>query len=100
MEHRPMDFLNNVYKNHSDKVDMLMLNCDDPYFWEQECKDEKKWGRDPWYEWNDHKACKNIMQRYDVDGPTYYFISPDGVILGKNKGEESLSSSFEKYFKL
>ena len=100
MEHRPMEFLHDVYKKHSDWVDMLMVNCDDPYFWELECKDENKWGRDPWYEWNDRKACKNIMQRYDVNGPTYYFISPDGIVLGKNTGEESLASSFEKYFKL
>ena len=100
MEHRPMDFLNNVYKNHSDKVDMLMVNCDDPYFWEQECKDEKKWGRDPWHEWNDHKACKNIMQRYDVNGPTYYFISPDGVILGRISDQEDLKAAITKYFKI
>ena len=53
VKHRPIEVLNNLYKNHSDKVDILMVNCDAPYFWNIECKDPNKYGRDPWHEWND-----------------------------------------------
>ncbi len=99
VEHRPIEVLNNLYKNHSDKVDMLMVNCDDPYFWNIECKDPNKYGRDPWHEWNDKKGAEDIMQRYGTEtGPSYFFVSPDGTILGKITDERKLEESIKKYF--
>ena len=101
VEHRPIEVLNNLYKNHSDKVDMLMVNCDDPYFWNIECKDPNKYGRDPWHEWNDKKGAEDIMQRYGSQtGPCFFFVSPDGTILGKITDERRLEESIKKYFKI
>ncbi len=99
VEHRPIEVLNNLYKNHSDKVDMLMVNCDAPYFWNIECKDPNKYGRDPWHEWNDKKGAEDIMQRYGSQtGPCFFFVSPDGTILGKITDERRLEESIKKYF--
>jgi len=99
--HRPIEVLNNLYKNHSDKVDMLMVNCDAPYFWNIECKDPNKYGRDPWHEWNDKKGAEDIMQRYGSQtGPCFFFVSPDGTILGKITDERRLEESIKKYFKI
>ena len=101
VEHRPIEVLNNLYKNHSDKVDMLMVNCDAPYFWNIECKDPNKYGRDPWHEWNDKKGTEDIMQRYGSQtGPCFFFVSPDGTILGKITDERRLEESIKKYFKI
>lgn len=101
MEHRQYDALNNLYKNHSDKVDMLMVNCDPPYYWDIECKDPNKYGRDPWHEWNDKKGAEDIKQRYGSEtGPSYFFVSPDGIILGRINDTEDLKTAIAKYFKL
>ena len=101
VKHRPIEVLNNLYKNHSDKVDMLMVNCDAPYFWDIECKDPNKYGRDPWHEWNDKKGAEDIMQRYGTQtGPHYLFISPDGTILGRISDKEDLNVAIAKYFKI
>jgi len=101
MEHRQYDALNNLYKNHSDKVDMLMVNCDPPYYWDIECKDPKKYGRDPWHEWNDKKGAEDIKQRYGSEtGPSYFFVSPDGTILGRINDQEDLKAAIAKFFKL
>ena len=101
MEHRQNDALNNLYKNHSDKVDMLMVNCDSWYYWDIECKDPNKYGRDPWHEWNDKKNAEDIMQRYGSEsGPCYFFVSPDGTILGRISDQEDLKAAIAKYFKL
>ena len=101
MEHRQYDALNNLYKNHSDKVDMLMVNCDALYNWDIECKDPNKYGRDPWHEWNDKKNAEGIMQRYGSEsGPCYFFVSPDGTILGRISDQEDLKAAIAKYFKL
>ena len=101
MEHRQNDVLNNLYKNHSDKVDMLMVNCDAQYYWDIECKDPNKYGRDPWHEWNDKKNAEDIMQRYGTEtGPSYFFVSPDGTILGRISDKEDLKAAIAKYFKI
>ena len=100
MKHRPNEVLNNLYKNHSDKVDMLMVNNDDPYFWDIECKDPNKYGRDPWHEWNDKKGSEDIMQRYGLTGPAYFFVDKDGTILGRISDQEDLKAAITKYFKL
>ena len=101
VKHRPIEVLNNLYKNHSDKVDILMVNCDAPYFWNIECKDPNKYGRDPWHEWNDKKGAEDIMQRYGSQtGPCFFFVSPDGTILGKITDERRLEESIKKYFKI
>ena len=100
MEHRPNEVLNNLYKNHSDKVDMLMVNCDAPYYWDIECKDPDKYGRDPWNEWNAKDEKEDIMQRYAQTGPCYFFVSPDGTILGRISDQEDLKAAIAKYFKL
>ena len=101
VEHRPNAVLNNLYKNHSDKVDMLMVNCDPPYYWDIECKDPNKYGRDPWHEWNDKKGAEDIKQRYGTEtGPSYFFVSPDGTILGRISYQEDLKAAIAKYFKL
>ena len=90
MEHRPKEVLDNLYKNHSDKVDMLLVNIDDPYYWNIECKDPNKYGRDPWHEWNDRKGSEDIMQRYGTETST--------TILGKITDERKLEESIKKYF--
>ena len=101
IEHRQYDALNNLYENHSDKVDMLMVNCDPKYYWDIECKDPNKYGRDPWHEWNDKKGAEDIKQRYgSVTGPSYFFVSPDGTILGRISDQEDLKAAIAKYFKL
>jgi thioredoxin-related protein len=101
MEHRQYDALNSLFKNHSDKVDMLMVNCDAKYYWDIECKDPNKYGRDPWHEWNDKKDAEDIMQRYGSEsGPCYFFVSPDGTILGKISDREDLNAAITKYFKI
>ena len=101
MEHRQNDALNALYKNHSDKVDMLMVNCDAKYYWDIECKDPTKYGRDPWNEWNDKKDAEDIMQRYGAEsGPCYFFVDKDGTILGRIKDTENLQEAINKYFKL
>ena len=101
MKHRPNEVLNNLYKNHSDKVDMLMVNCDSQYFWDIECKDPNKYGRDPWHEWNDKKGAEDIKQRYGTEtGPSYFFVSPDGTILGRISDQEDLKAAIAKYFKI
>ena len=101
VEHRPNAVLNNLYKNHSDKVDMLMVNCDPPYYWDIECKDPNKYGRDPWNEWNDKKGAEDIKQRYGTEtGPSYFFVSPDGTILGRISYQEDLKAAIAKYFKI
>ena len=101
MEHRQNDALNALYKNHSDKVDMLMVNCDSWYYWDIECKDPNKYGRDPWHEWNDKKNAEDIMERYGpMTGPCYFFVSPDGVILGRISDQEDLKAAIAKYFKI
>ncbi len=101
MEHRQNDALNALYKNHSDKVDMLMVNCDAKYFWNIECKDPNKYGRDPWHEWNDKKDAEDIMQRYGTEsGPSYFFVDKDGTILGRISDTENLQEAIDKYFKL
>ena len=101
VEHRPNSVLNNLYKNHSDKVDMLMVNCDPPYYWDIECKDPNKYGRDPWHEWNDKKGAEDIKQRYGTEtGPSYFFVSPDGTILGRISYQEDLKAAIAKYFKI
>lgn len=99
MEHRQYDALNNLFKNHSDKADIIMVNVDEPYFWTQECKDPKKWGRDPWNEWNDKKGGEDLMSRYGVrSGPAYFFVSPDGTILGRISDKENLQNAIQTYF--
>ena len=101
VKHRPIEVLNNLYKNHSDKVDILMVNCDAPYFWNIECKDPNKYGRDPWHEWNDKKGAEDIMQRYGTQtGPHYLFVSPDGTILGGISDKGDLKAAITKYFKI
>lgn len=101
MEHRQYDALNGLYNNHSDKVDIVMVNCDEPYFWKLQCKNAKKWGRDPWNEWNDMKSCDDVKQRYgSISGPSYFFISPDGTILGRISDKENLQKAIQKYFDL
>ena len=101
MEHRQNEVLNALYKNHSDKVDMLMVNCDALYYWDIECKDPNKYGRDPWNEWNDKKNAEDIMQRYGTEtGPSYFFVSPDGTILGRISDKEDLKAAIAKYFKI
>jgi len=101
VKHRPNEVLNNLYKNHSDKVDMLMVNCDAQYYWDIECKDPNKYGRDPWHEWNDKKNAEDIMQRYGTEtGPSYFFVSPDGIILGRISDKEDLKAAIAKYFKI
>ena len=101
MEHRQNEALNALYKNHSDKVDMLMVNCDAKYFWDIECKDPNKYGRDPWHEWNDKKDAEDIMQRYGTEsGPSYFFVDKDGTILGRISDTENLQEAIDKYFKL
>ena len=101
VEHRPNAVLNHLYKNHSDKVDMLMVNCDPPYYWDIECKDPNKYGRDPWHEWNDKKGAEDIKQRYGTEtGPSYFFVSPDGTILGRISYQEDLKAAIAKYFKI
>ena len=101
MEHRQYDALNSLFKNHSDKVDMLMVNCDSQYYWDIECKDPNKYGRDPWNEWNDKKNAEDVMQRYGSEsGPCYFFVSPDGIILGRISDKEDLNVAIAKYFKI
>ena len=101
MEHRQYDALNSLFKNHSDKVDMLMVNCDSQYYWDIECKDPNKYGRDPWNEWNDKKNAEDVMQRYGSEsGPCYFFVSPDGTILGRISDKEDLNAAITKYFKI
>ena len=101
MEHRQNDALNALYKNHSDKVDMLMVNCDSWYYWDKECKDPNKYGRDPWHEWNDKKNAEDIMERYGpMTGPCYFFVDKDGTILGRISDTENLQEAIKKYFKL
>ncbi len=102
MERRQNEVLNSLYKNHSDKVDMLMVNCDAKYFWDIECKDPKKYGRDPWNEWNDKKDAEDIMQRYGVEssGPAFFFVDKDGTILGRISDKEDLNAAITKYFKI
>ena len=101
MEHRQYDALNSLFKNHSDKVDMLMVNCDSQYYWDIECKDPNKYGRDPWNEWNDKKNAEDVMQRYGSEsGPCYFFVSPDGTILGRISDKEDLKAAITKYFKI
>ena len=101
MEHRQYDALNNLYKNHSDKVDMLMVNCDAQYNWDIECKDPNQLGRDPWHEWNGKDVREDIMQRYGSEsGPCYFFVSPDGTILGRISDQEDLKAAIAKYFKI
>ena len=79
-----------------------MVNCDAKYFWDIECKDPKKYGRDPWNEWNDKKDAEDIMQRYGVEssGPAYFFVDKDGTILGRISDQEDLKAAITKYFKL
>ncbi len=101
MKHRQYDALNNLYKNHSDKVDMLMVNCDALYNWDIECKDPNQLGRDPWHEWNGKDVREDIMQRYGSEsGPCYFFVSPDGTILGRISDQEDLNAAIAKYFKI
>lgn len=101
IEHRQYDALNNLYENHSDKVDMLMVNCDPKYYWDIECKDPNKYGRDPWHEWNDKKGAEDIKQRYGTEtGPSYFFVSPDGTILGRISYQEDLKAAIAMYFKI
>ncbi len=101
MKHRQYDALNNLYKNHSDKVDMLMVNCDALYNWNIECKDPNQLGRDPWHEWNGKDVREDIMQRYGSEsGPCYFFVSPDGTILGRISDQEDLKAAITKYFKI
>ncbi len=101
MKHRQYDALNNLYKNHSDKVDMLMVNCDALYNWNIECKDPNQLGRDPWHEWNGKDVREDIMQRYGSEsGPCYFFVSPDGTILGRISDKEDLKAAITKYFKI
>ena len=78
-----------------------MVNCDPKYYWDIECKDPNKYGRDPWHEWNDKKGAEDIKQRYgSVTGPSYFFVSPDGTILGRISDQEDLKAAIAKYFKL
>ena len=101
MKHRQYDALNNLYKNHSDKVDMLMVNCDAQYNWDIECKDPNQLGRDPWHEWNGKDVREDIMQRYGSEsGPCYFFVSPDGTILGRISDQEDLKAAIAKYFNI
>ena len=101
MEHRQYDALNSLFKNYSDKVDMLMVNCDSQYYWDIECKNPNKYGRDPWNEWNDKKNAEDIMKRYGSEsGPCYFFVSPDGTILGRISDKEDLKAAITKYFKI
>ena len=101
MERRQYDALNALYKNHSDKVDILMVNCDAKYYWYIECKEPNKYGRDPWNEWNDKKDAEDIMQRYGAEsGPCYFFVDKDGTIIGRIKDTENLQEAINKYFKL
>ena len=101
VEHRPIKELNEIYNNYSDKVDMLLVNCDDYFFWQQECKDPKKWGRDPWHEWNDNQGSRLVMERYGgVSGPCFVFIDPDGKMLGRTDSMTGLVEEVKKYFKL
>lgn len=101
MKHRQYDALNNLYKDHSDKVDMLMVNCDAQYNWDIECKDPNQLGRDPWHEWNGKDVREDIMQRYGTEtGPSYFFVSPDGIILGRISDKEDLKAAIAKYFKI
>ena len=80
---------------------MLMVNCDSWYYWDIECKDPNKYGRDPWHEWNDKKNAEDIMQRYGTEtGPSYFFVSPDGIILGRISDQEDLKAAIAKYFKI
>ena len=79
---------------------MLMVNNDDPYFWDIECKDPNKYGRDPWPEWNDKKGSEDIIQRYGLTGPAYFFVDKDGTILGRISDQEDLKAAIAKYFKL
>lgn len=100
MEHRQINTLNNLYKSHSDKVEMLMVNCDSPYFWEKECKDSVKWGRDPWHEWNALELTEDVMESYNANtGPCYFFVSDDGTILGKSKDSDDLQGAINSLFK-
>ena len=80
---------------------MLMVNCDAQYNWDIECKDPNQLGRDPWHEWNGKDVREDIMQRYGSEsGPCYFFVSPDGTILGRISDQEDLKAAIAKYFKI
>ncbi len=101
VERRQNETLNALYKYHSDKVDMLLVNCDSKYDWDIECEDPNKYGRDPWYEWNDKNNAEEIKQRYGTEtGPSYFFVDKDGTILGRISDTENLQEAIDKYFKL
>ena len=101
VERRQNETLNALYKNHSDKVDMLLVNCDSKYDWDIECEDPNKYGRDPWHEWNDKNNAEEIRQRYGTEtGPSYFFVDKDGTILGKIRDTENLQEAINRYFKL
>ena len=101
VERRQNETLNALYKYHSDKVDMLLVNCDSKYDWDIECEDPNKYGRDPWHEWNDKNNAEEIKQRYGTEtGPSYFFVDKDGTILGRIRDTENLQEAIDKYFKL
>lgn len=71
--------LKELYSKHSDKLDILTIEVSPVEAWDQHF-----YGKVEWNEWNDHKRGYEAMRKYNVVGvPTFFFLSSDGIVLGK-----------------
>ena len=71
--------LEDFYKNHKDKFEMITISGDQEKPWKQ-----KPYGEVSWHEWNDHNMAHDIKEKYGVIAlPTFFIIDSEGKIFRK-----------------
>ena len=71
--------LEDFYKNHKDKFEMITISGDREKPWKQ-----KPYGEVSWHEWNDHNMAHDIKEKYGVIAlPTFFIIDSEGKIFRK-----------------
>lgn len=93
---RPQKWLDYLYKNYSDKVELLFFNYDFAPDW-KECATNKKNNKacDPWIEWSDHNFGKDLEELFSSEY-IFAFFSPDGKFLGY-RGCLSIKDGIDEY---
>lgn len=82
MASRPKAVLDDLYKNYSNNLNIVTVDCVFKDVWTS-----GKLPRDQWNEWNDYNNGLPLIARYS-NVYNYVFISPDGKILGFGKHED------------
>lgn len=91
MKSRPESVLEDLYKNYSNYLDIVTINCDVKEAWMS-----GKLPRDKWNEWNDYNNSLFVRMNYSTIF-RYVFISPENKIIGFGNSDD-LKDKVKQHF--